>query len=69
VTLPDGVDDETLLARALEERVVFVPGSPFYVDSAGHDRIRLSFSAPPADRIREGARRLAVAMAANLVRS
>ena len=61
-TLPDGVDDETLLARALEERVVFVVGHAFYVDGMGQNRIRLSFSAPSIDRIREGARRLAAAM-------
>ncbi|OFW02975.1 MAG: hypothetical protein A3I61_02375 [Acidobacteria bacterium RIFCSPLOWO2_02_FULL_68_18] len=61
-TLPDGIDDETLLARALEERLVFVVGSAFYVDGTGHDRVRLSFSAPSVDRIREGARRLAAAM-------
>lgn len=60
--LPDGVDDETLLARALEERVVFVVGHAFYVDGTGHNRIRLSFSAPSADRIGDGARRLAAAM-------
>jgi 2-aminoadipate transaminase len=62
--LPDGCDDEALLARAIEERVVFVIGSAFYVDGSGHNRIRLSFSAPSPDRIREGARRLASAMAA-----
>lgn len=68
-TLPDGVDDETLLARALEEGVVFVIGHAFYVDGTGQNRIRLSFSAPSVDGIREGARRLATAMAANLVKS
>jgi 2-aminoadipate transaminase len=62
VTLPHGYDDESLLARALEQRLVFVVGSAFYVDGTGHDRIRLSFSAPTAERIREGARRLAAAM-------
>lgn len=62
-TLPDGCDDEALLARAVEERVVFVIGSAFYVDGTGHSRIRLSFSASSAERIREGARRLAGAMA------
>jgi DNA-binding transcriptional MocR family regulator len=41
---------------------VFVIGSAFYVDGSGHDRIRLSFSAPSPDRIREGARRLAAAI-------
>jgi DNA-binding transcriptional MocR family regulator len=62
VALPHGDDDESLLARALEQRLVFVIGSAFYVDGSGHDRIRLSFSAPSPDRIREGARRLAAAI-------
>ena len=60
-TLPPDHDDETLLARALECRLVFVVGSAFYVDGAGHDRIRLAFSVASDDRIREGARRLAQA--------
>lgn len=66
-TLPDGVNDETLLARALEEHVVFVVGHAFYVDGTGQNRIRLSFSAPSVDRIREGAHRLASAMEAAVV--
>ena len=69
VTLPDGCDDEGLLERAVAERVVFVIGSAFYVDGTGHNRIRLSFSAPSPDRIREGARRLAAAMAPSEVGS
>jgi 2-aminoadipate transaminase len=61
-TLPAGYDDESLLARALDQRLVFVIGSAFFVDGTGHDRIRLSFSAPEPERVREGARRLAAAM-------
>jgi 2-aminoadipate transaminase len=61
-TLPDGCEDEALLMQALDQKVVFVIGSAFYVDGAGHNRIRLSFSAPSADRIREGARRLGAAV-------
>lgn len=61
-TLLDGSDDLTLLSRALDQRLVFVIGSAFYVDGTGHDRIRLSFSASTEERIREGARRLAAAM-------
>jgi 2-aminoadipate transaminase len=61
-TLPVGVDDETLLAQAIEERVVFVPGNPFFVDGGRHRQIRLSFSAPSMERIQEGAGRLATAM-------
>ena len=60
--LPEGHDDLTLLERAHERRLVFVVGSAFYVDGTGHDRIRLSFSAPTPERIEEGVRRLAAAM-------
>ena len=61
-TLPGGHDDESVLARALDHRLVFVVGSAFYVDGTGHDKVRLSFSAPNEDRIREGARRFAAAL-------
>jgi 2-aminoadipate transaminase len=57
-TLPEGQDDLSLLERALEQRLVFVIGSAFYVDGSGHDKIRLSFSAPSPERLVEGARRL-----------
>jgi 2-aminoadipate transaminase len=60
-TLPEGCTDTELLEQALRRGVVFVAGSAFHVDGSGHDTIRLSFSAPSAERIREGARRLAEA--------
>lgn len=59
--LPEGCSDMDLLERALEQRLVFVAGSAFFVDGTGHDTIRLSFSAPTPDGIREGVRRLAAA--------
>lgn len=62
VTLPEGVRDTDLLTRALGHGVVFVTGSAFFVDGRGHDTIRLSFSAPPDDRIIEGVARLAAAL-------
>jgi 2-aminoadipate transaminase len=68
-TLPPGIDDVTLLARALEQKLVFVIGSAFYVDGTGHDKIRISFSAPTAEQIREGVRRLAAAMKPALVKA
>jgi 2-aminoadipate transaminase len=61
-TLPDGLRDVDVLERALEHGVVFVIGSAFHVDGSGHDTIRLSFSAPAPDRIREGIRRLAATL-------
>ena len=63
-TLPDGCTDYELLERALQHGVIFVVGSAFHVDGTGHDTIRLSFSAPPPERIEEGARRLADAFPA-----
>ena len=60
--LPPGFDCETLLAKALEHGVLFVIGSAFCVDGSGHDRVRLSFSWPTPERMREGTRRLAAAM-------
>lgn len=68
-TLPPGVDDVTLLSRALEQKLVFVIGSAFYVDRTGHDKIRLSFSAPTAEQIQEGVRRLAAALNPALVKA
>lgn len=62
--LPVGLRDLDLLDRALANGVIFVAGSAFHVDGSGHDTIRLSFSAPSPDRIREGVRRLAGALQA-----
>jgi DNA-binding transcriptional MocR family regulator len=67
--LAAGYDDVTLLERAVEQRLVFVIGSAFYVDGSGHDRIRLSFSAPSIERLEEGARRLAAAMVPEAITS
>jgi len=62
VELPRGINDEVLLARAIERRLVFVTGSAFFVDGTGHDRIRLSYSSATEHEMEEGARRLATAI-------
>jgi 2-aminoadipate transaminase len=62
-TLPPGYTDHALLERALAHGLVFVVGSAFFVDGSGHDKIRLSFSAPSLERIDEGVTRLAQALA------
>ena len=66
--LPEGFECEALLAKALEHGVIFVIGSAFCVDGSGHDYIRLSFSWPTPERIREGVQRLASAMQPALAR-
>ena len=57
-TLPPGEHDEALLERALDERLIFVTGSAFFVDGSGHDTIRLAFSAAHESQIDEGVARL-----------
>jgi 2-aminoadipate transaminase len=61
-SLPDGIDADRLIGRAVQHGVVYVAGSAFYVSEGGANRIRLSFSAPPHDIIREGVKRLAAAI-------
>ena len=64
-TLPAGCSDLALLQRALARGLVFVVGSAFFVDGTGHEKIRLSFSAPSIERISEGVDRLAAAFELN----
>jgi len=63
-TLPEGHDGDALLQHAIAQKVIFVAGSAFYVDGTGQRQIRLSFSHPTPERLKEGARRLAVALEA-----
>ena len=65
-TLPDRVDADRLLARAVDHGVIYVAGEAFFVDGSGKNLVRLSFSAPTPERIREGVRRLGTAVAAEL---
>ena len=66
VTLPEGLDSQALLARAVNERVAYVPGTAFYADGFGSRHMRLSYCFPTAERIYEGTRRLGKAIAAEL---
>jgi 2-aminoadipate transaminase len=59
LTVPTGIDTSALLAKAIGRRVAYVPGRGFYDDGSGGDQLRLCFSFPPLDRIREGVSRLA----------
>jgi 2-aminoadipate transaminase len=63
VKLPDGLDAGELLTVARARGVIYVVGSAFFVDGGGQQFMRLSFSAPPPERIEEGVVRLAAAVA------
>ncbi len=54
VTLPGHIDATALLAQAIEEKVAFVPGAPFFAGQAQHNTLRLSFVTVPEEKIRYG---------------
>ncbi len=58
-TLPEGLDAKAMMPRAIAARVAYVPGTGFYADGNGRQNMRLNFSYPTPERIREGVRRLA----------
>ena len=69
VTMPEGTDCNELLREAIHENVAFVPGDCFYPGGAdGHRNMRLNFSNATPDQIREGVRRLAKAVKAQLAK-
>lgn len=59
VTLPEGIDTYPLLQKAIDAGVVFIPGAAFSPSDEPSNKLRLAFSAVPAEAIEEGVRRLA----------
>lgn len=57
-TMPEVLNTEDLLAKALSKNVAFVPGTSAYVDGRGANSMRLNFSGVREDRIIEGIRRI-----------
>ena len=66
VGLPEGMDCHKLFDAALKENVAFVPGDSFYAKNGfaeeGNRHMRLNFSYVPPEQIREGIRRLSIAV-------
>jgi 2-aminoadipate transaminase len=66
VSLPEGMDCQKLFQVALRENVAFVPGDSFYArngfaeEASRHFRLNFSYGQP--EQIREGIRRLSVAV-------
>lgn len=58
-TLPEQIDADAMIGRAVENGVIYVAGEAFFVMPAGRNVIRLSFSSPSHEKIREGVSRLA----------
>ena len=66
VELPAGLSGDALLPRAIEQKVAFVPGSPFFANNPRPEFLRLNYSNRPPDLITEGMRRLGAVIAAAL---
>ncbi|NUS73808.1 MAG: PLP-dependent aminotransferase family protein [Corynebacteriales bacterium] len=62
LTLPEGIDSKSLLARALAHQVAYVPGVGFYSDGQGRGNLRLSYCFPEPERLVEGVRRFSSAL-------
>lgn len=58
VTLPKGVSAAALFPKALEKKVAFVPGDPFYVGMKDVNAMRLNYTNADCDTIEEGIHRL-----------
>jgi len=57
-TLPPRLSAIELFEHAVREKVVFVPGTPFFVDGGGTHNMRLNFSNADENKIDEGIARL-----------
>ncbi len=58
ITLPEGIDTETMFLDAIKHKVAYVHGKAFHVDGGGERSMRLNFSYPSNDQIEEGIKRL-----------
>ena len=57
-TLPEGVSAMSLFPKALEKKVAFVPGDPFYIGSDNTNTMRLNYTNADCKTIEEGIHRL-----------
>ena len=61
-TLPEQIDADAMVDRSVEHGVIYVAGAAFFVTDQGQNIIRLAFSAPSHEKIREGVKRLGAAV-------
>jgi 2-aminoadipate transaminase len=66
-TLPEHLNSADVLQTAIEQKVAFVPGGPFYATGGGHNTMRLNFSNATNEKIEEGIQRLGKVIQAKLV--
>jgi 2-aminoadipate transaminase len=57
-TLPEGSSSIELFNLAIEDKVAFVPGNPFYINKETTNTLRLNFSCVDEQTIEIGIKRL-----------
>ena len=61
--LPKQVDTKRMLLKAIKKyKIAYVPGRSFFVDGSGWNTMRLNFTYPSEEQIREGVKRLTIAI-------
>lgn len=58
ITLPEGLSAVEVFKKAIEKKVAFVPGDPFYVNRRNVNTLRLNYSSVDEETIRTGIKRL-----------
>ena len=58
-TLPEGISSMSLFQEAVNEKIVYVPGDPFYVNGEGINTLRLNYTNSTKEEIDIGIQRLA----------
>jgi 2-aminoadipate transaminase len=58
ITLPEGLSAVAVFRQAIEKKVAFVPGDPFYVNRSNVNAMRLNYSSVDEATIRTGIKRL-----------
>ncbi len=67
VRMPEGMSSVAVLEKAVQSKVAFVPGSPFYPHGGGENTFRMNFSNATPEQIAEGIKRLAAVIKAEIV--
>lgn len=62
LTLPEGADCHRILDEAIDNKVVFVPGTAFRADDGGRGQLRLAYSLKDELTLAEGVRRVCEAI-------
>ncbi len=58
VTLPEYIDVDEMFLEAIEEKIAYVSGAPFFANGKGQNTMRLSFCYPKEKDIEEGIKKL-----------